>query len=269
MPLLTRSVLYATPSDLWAQAFPKTIDASDFLPGTMTDPIKVGTGSATLTLTGFPRDAYSLVIKTVQAGELGTARVAFSSDGGLTWSPSVKVPQDGVLSVLTSRTYLSGLTAQFEPGNAPSFAFNDQWTLLTTASQEILDQLAASCDSFDSICCNPGNGGRYHLPLQSWPSRVTRFVVKDARFELLSARGFDFKGRDKLYLMERDAEIAWAQRVARYEEHPDIADSAPADFLPDALIGEDRFGIKRRSVFSTDYLDRKVYPGTRDPLNDY
>lgn len=247
MPELVRTQVYATPSDVWNLQMPDTVKATDFTPGFIGPVTFTGTGSGSLILSEAPCDAYDFRIKVTLGGELGTARARTSHNAGVDFSPEFVLLDDSPILLATARGYRAGMFATFSNGLAPpSFVLNNIWSFITTASPQILDKIISICDYVDSIIGNPDSGGRYHLPLISWPRILADVVAKIVRYELLSMRGFDFKGRDKQYMQERDWAVNWLQDVALYKVHPAIKDSLPVTYAPNVVLGPDRYKIVRK-----------------------
>lgn len=91
----------------------------------------MGTGS--LSLSGTPVAAYpGCVLKVSAAGELGTAQVQLSLDGGASYAAAVTVPANGVVTLGAT-----GVTATFAPGPAgagTSFQVGDTWSFALSIS---------------------------------------------------------------------------------------------------------------------------------------
>lgn len=237
------SQLYCTPSDVWSLAFPKTISASDFVPGITSAIIKTAMGSGDMQLaTAYPHDAYLGLLKVTFAGDIGTARAKFSTDNGVSFSPEFLITDQ--VDLFNARMFPTGISVSFVNGASPSFLVNDQYAFTSTAPPEFLDQITTTCDDVDDIIGYKDDGGRYHLPLIAWPRSLTRVVAKIVRFELLVNRGFDSVMRDRIYRDERDGAMEWLTNVAKYLIHPKIVDSNPRPLAPSVIQGYDTFGIR-------------------------
>mgnify|MGYP000208054743 CR=1 FL=1 len=88
---------------------------------------RTGTGSDSdawaMTVSGTPRDAYSVKVKVTRAGATLaalTAAVRISIDGGLTYGPETPVPSNGVIAIGNT-----GLTVTFDDDTAADEAFVD------------------------------------------------------------------------------------------------------------------------------------------------
>jgi len=248
VPETQRTQVYASPSDLWRLGFPDRIEPADFLPGFVSPVSLIGTSPGGFALSGLPTDAFSFRVKITLAGNLGSARLRFSEDEGITYSPEVILPADGHIRLVTSKGWKSGFSATLTNAVAgTSFLLNDYWEFTTTASAEILDAISVACDYLDAELGNPDNGGRYHLPFLSWPRMFADIVAKIARYNLLAVRGFDFKGKDKLYLDERNWAFNWLSDVKNYRTHPAVIDSTPRTYIPTVNLGPDPAGIIRKT----------------------
>lgn len=260
MPEAVRSgPIYATPQRLWSLAFPDQINASDFTPGLISPLTFIGTGSGTLVLSRLPYDEYAYTVKVSFTGEPGTARIRCSEDSVL-FSPEILIPTpDEPIDLVTHKGFLIGLQGTFTEGiTPPSFVLDDSWTFSTLASPSILDALGVASDYIDGEIGNLNdNGGRYHLPLQSWPSTLADVCAKIARFNLLAVRGFDFKEKDVIYLKERDWAFRWLADVKNYRTNPGIVETTPVSFAPSIISGPDPIGIVKRRNFGYDSLGRK------------
>ena len=97
--------------------------------GTVTS-VKTGTG--TLTVSGSPNNAFSVIIKVTGTGQRNTATFKYSIDGGYSYSGDKTVPVNGAYAIP-----YTGLTATFAEGSAPneatSFVAADTFSFTTTA----------------------------------------------------------------------------------------------------------------------------------------
>lgn len=91
--------------------------------GTITGPTKFGIGAQTLTIAAKP--AVQILAKITTGGALGTSQVAFSVDGGATWSAPVAT----AATVQVPNNTLT--TLAFTGGSGGSFVLNDIWTITT------------------------------------------------------------------------------------------------------------------------------------------
>jgi uncharacterized phage protein gp47/JayE len=91
-----------------------------------------GFSPGTLALTGIPTGAYSLRVKVVTAGVLGTAQVKVSTDGALSYGSTQTVPSNGILAVAGT-----GVSLQFANGNngtGAAFLLGDVYSCELTVS---------------------------------------------------------------------------------------------------------------------------------------
>ena len=63
--------------------------------GTVSEISKTGKGGGTLTVTGSPNNAFSVIAKITASGELNTAAFAVSIDGGYRFSDEITIPLTG------------------------------------------------------------------------------------------------------------------------------------------------------------------------------
>ena len=101
--------------------------------GTIGAPTKTGTGFGSLTITGSPTNAFSVIIKITAQGTLNTASFAYSIDGGYSYSDEITVPLAGAYEIPGT-----GLTATFSEATdaekkASSFLVGDTYTAKSTA----------------------------------------------------------------------------------------------------------------------------------------
>ena len=74
---------YLTPTEQWLLARPGSIPLSSWAPGDISDVTKTGTGSATMTASGYPLDAAAVRVRCFVAGEPGgAARVGGAAGRG-------------------------------------------------------------------------------------------------------------------------------------------------------------------------------------------
>ena len=76
-----------------------------------------GSGSGGLSVSGTPTSTFDVRVKVVTQGELGTAQIQVSNDGGQTYAGAVVIPVTGIYAVP-----LTGVSLIFTAGpSAPSF----------------------------------------------------------------------------------------------------------------------------------------------------
>lgn len=90
---------------------------------------KFGTGAETLAVTAKP--AVQILAKITTGGAVGTSQVAFSVDGGVTWSNPVAT----AATVLVGNNLIT--TLAFVGGVAGSFVLNDIWTITTAGTASL------------------------------------------------------------------------------------------------------------------------------------
>src|ERR1700674_1518279 len=61
--------------------------------------VKTGTGTGQVTASGQGTGTFSVVVKIVTAGELGSGVFQYSTDGGVTYSGNVTIPSGATYSV--------------------------------------------------------------------------------------------------------------------------------------------------------------------------
>ena len=208
---------YLTPTELWRLARPGSIPLSSWAPGTVSAVAKTGTGSGTMTAAGYPLDAYAVRVRVVTGGEPGTAQVAVSLDGGVTYpSQSYTVP---VADGLGLPLVVAGEVAlTFTPGAAPSYNVGDLFAFGTTASPEILAQIDAASDEADGYLKNV-----FALPLQSWGVDLRRYVGLLARANLTANRGWT---EAEAFVNARAEAEKWFMAVALGDLQPPVTEAA-------------------------------------------
>lgn len=229
---------YLTPTEQWLLARPGSIPLSSWAPGNVSDVVKTGTGSATMTASGYPLDAYDVRVRCFVAGEPGgLARVKVSLDGGATYPGGLlAVPvNDGQALPLQVAGEVS-LT--FTPGAAPSFAVGDVFAFSTTASPEILAQIESASDEADGYM-----GDVFALPLQAWGADIKRYVGLLARDDLTSNRGMP--GVEEFAAARKEA-VKWWTQVALGNIKPRVTEAAGA-----AVVFADY--VKPRGRYKTDW----------------
>src|SRR5690606_14933508 len=70
-----------------------------------------GTGTGALVASGVAAGSYDVVVRIVATGELGTATLQHSLDGGKNWSSTLTVPSGGTYALGST-----GATLRFVPG---------------------------------------------------------------------------------------------------------------------------------------------------------
>ena len=100
--------------------------------GTVSEVSKSGKGGGTLTVTGTPTNAFSVIVKVTASGELNTAAFISSIDGGFTFSDEAAVPLTGEYALEGT-----GLTLHFaektDEKYLTSFSTEDEYSFSTTA----------------------------------------------------------------------------------------------------------------------------------------
>lgn len=240
---------YATCADLWEESLSDQITPADFSPGLVSIPTLTGTSSGTITVSELPRDAYGIRLKITLAGQVGVARFVCSSDAGVTYLSTEFLTSENPIDIFDSQGRKTGLLVKFTNHATinPSFILNDYWALTTTASPNIIQKLKTISEEIDSIIGHNNEDGRYHLPLKSWPRSLVDVCCHLTARELLEKRGFDMKGRDKLYNIRAERALAWLDDVAHYKKHPNIVDQGQGKFTPSLILGPDKYRIIRKN----------------------
>jgi len=207
-------VAYLTPTEQWLLARPGSIPLSSWAPGEVSDVTKTGTGSATMTASGYPLDAAAVRVRCFVGGEPGgAARVKWSIDGGVTYP-------GGLLAVpLNDGQALPQLCAgdvalAFTAGAAPSFVVGDVWSFSTTPSPEILATIEAVGSDCDTYLRDV-----FALPLTRWDMAIKRNVARRVRYALLVQRGLS---QAEGYEADDKAAVKWWESVARGDLRPDV-----------------------------------------------
>lgn len=138
---------FLTPSGLFKYAplgaIPKA-DVPGRRAGTIGTVTHSGASPATVTITGWPVDAIQFVAKVTTGGDIGTAKIAFSSDNGVTFGIPVLTEINPLLSGWTYEFEDTGIVFTAFPGTGADFILNDTWACTTTASPWILNVCAAA-----------------------------------------------------------------------------------------------------------------------------
>ena len=72
-------------------------------------------------------------------------------------------------------------------------------------------------------------GGRYPLPLLSWPQSFTYHCAKIAVYICLVARGYNQEaGADPLWKVDYEKSMEWCRGIQRQEIHPQVQVSQPS-----------------------------------------
>lgn len=229
---------YLNPTEQWRLARPGSIPLSSWAPGDISDVTKTGTGSATMTASGYPLDAAAVRVRCFVAGEPGgAARVKVSVDGGVTYPGGLlAVPLDDGLS--QPLTCAGEVSLSFTAGAAPSFVIGDVFAFSTTASPEILAQIDAAGAEADGYFADV-----FKLPLSAWGMDIKRAVGLLARDNLTANRGFaDYETFSKA---RKEAE-RWLERVALGELQPSVTEAAGGGVVFPSFM-------KARKAFGTDW----------------
>lgn len=120
---------------------------------------KSGTGTATMTVSGTPLDAYDATVEILEDGTnlaAATASFRYSLDGGDSFSPELAMP--------TAGTYLvdgTGMTLTFVNGETgTSFKAGDSYTFTTTAPAY---SLTAANSALDALLADSASFFKVHL----------------------------------------------------------------------------------------------------------
>ena len=258
---------YLTPTEQWLLARPGSIPLSSWAPGEVSDVTKTGTGSATMTASGYPLDAAAVRVRCFVGGEPGgAARVKWSIDGGVTYPGGLlAVPLNDGLSLplmcagdvalsftagaapsfvvgdvfAFSTTASPEILAQIEAaGAAPSFVVGDVFAFSTTASPEILAQIEAASAEADGYM-----GDVFALPLSAWGLDIKRYVALLARDHLTSNRGMP--NTDE-FAEARKTAVKWWTQVALGNVKPRVTEAAGG-----AVVFSDF--VKPRGKYKTDW----------------
>lgn len=133
---------YLTELDLWRMSLPKSLNPTEFEPGTVGPLTFTGAGTGLLEV-AWPRGTYPAVaVKVTTAGDPGGAlRAALSLDGGATFAASQLIPASGEVT-----TWGRELALTF---SGTGFLFGDQWSCSTIASPELTQHIASTEDEAD------------------------------------------------------------------------------------------------------------------------
>lgn len=231
---------YLTPTEQWLLARPGSIPLSSWEPGTVSDVVKTGTGSGSMTASGYPLDAFPVRVRVFVSGEPGPdglARVKVSLDAGLTYpGPLLPVPANDRQAL--PLTCAGEVALTFTPGAAPSFVVGDTFAFTTTPSPEILLQIEAAGDEADGYM-----GDVFALPLQAWALDIKRYVALLARDNLTSNRGMP--NTDEFAAGRKDA-VKWWMQVALGNIKPRVTEAAGG-----AVVFSDF--VKPRGKYKTDW----------------
>jgi len=231
-------VPYLTPTEQWRLARPGSIPLSSWAPGDISDVTKTGTGSATMTASGYPLDAAAVRMRCYVGGEPGgAARLKVSVDGGATYTGGLlSVPVNDGLSLPLVVAGEVALT--FTAGASPSFVEGDVFAFSTTASPEILAQIDAAGAEADGYFADV-----FKLPLSAWGMDIKRAVGLLARDNLTANRGFT--NVEEFGKARKEAE-RWLERVALGELQPSVTEAAGGGVVFPSFI-------KPRKAFGTDW----------------
>ena len=239
---------YITPAELWVLAWPPALKASDFEPGRIGAATKTGTGSGSILVTGFPRDALTVRFECVTGGEPGAATFRYWTDGANygdteTW-PAGKA--QGLVNTIPQGTdtgdllkdSVTGLEIAMVPGAPPSYVAGDRWVFTTRESAQVRAGILAG-----SARARRYLGARYQLgadPVQD--ASIKQDIAILCRGALLDVRGVNSGQDADIYLKAearaKDALISIAKKL----EHPSGLGEGPV-YAPDLYEGADRGGI--------------------------
>lgn len=216
---------YAEAADLAGLGLPVRALASVppyFGPVTLT-----GSGTATMTLGGFPAGIYDLRARVSTGGALGSAAVEVSTNGGTSYGSPLAVPSSGVVAVpSTSSSFASGLTLTF---SGPLVLADVYAGDAASSVERALDE---GSDWLDGYLAR-----RYTLPLTAWDITVRSAAVSRAGCKLLETRGYSpAAGTDEVVRASFEDAQRWAERVARGWISPSVTDSSGADLAEDVAV---------------------------------
>jgi hypothetical protein len=143
---------FLTPTGLFQYAplgaIPKA-DVPGRRAGTIGTVTHTGASPATVTITGWPVDVVQFKAKVTTACDIGTAKIAFSTDNGATYGVPIQTELVPVLGNAGAFSWSyeigdTGLIFTAAPGTGTDFILNDTWACTTTASPWIMTVCAAA-----------------------------------------------------------------------------------------------------------------------------
>lgn len=116
--------------------------------GTVSSVTKVGTGAETLAVAA--KNAVAMKVKVTTGGDVATARVAFSFDGGATYGTDVLTAATLVVpgNTLTTLSFTGGSAGAFVLGDVWSIATTGTATLTGTGTGTVAISVASPVDSY-------------------------------------------------------------------------------------------------------------------------
>ncbi|SKC68276.1 DUF2586 family protein [Maledivibacter halophilus] len=116
--------------------------------GSIGDVIHSGTGEATYTVSGTPKNSYEIIIEVLKDGGLNGATYRYSIDGGNSFTGEKTIPTDGEVTIENTGIKIT-FTEAADPEN--SFKIGDVYSFKTTApkmsNQEVLDAISTTEDA--------------------------------------------------------------------------------------------------------------------------
>jgi len=225
---------HITPTDLIRLAPFSAVPAAEIPgddPGLWSTVIAVQTGNGSLAVGGFPIDALDLQVLCTTGGEIGTAAFSASRDAGVVFLPPVVSEANPDLGgIWRYQIPLTGITAELRFATAPSFVQGDLFTFATTASQRLLDLIAAGSALWDQHARN-----QYVDPENHTPSALEKlYIAQIVRWWLFSGRGLpDADARQQ----ERMFDIAYKhfQMHSKGDLRAAPGEQTEAPFFPDVM----------------------------------
>lgn len=152
--------VYFTPTELLTRAPLGSIPRADVpgpFKGKIGPVVKTGASTGSIFVGGYVIDAYPVVIRVAVGGELGTAQLEISVNGGTDFDDPVLTDPNASLNTRWDHEIgITGLVLSATNGTAPSFVQGDTWTLTTTASPKLLQVCGELSDYFRKWAENTG-----------------------------------------------------------------------------------------------------------------
>ncbi len=101
--------------------------------GTIGEVTRVGDGGGSMTATGSPTNAFSVIVKITAQGGLNTAAFIVSIDGGFSYSDEITVPMTGSYELSGTGMTLKFVEATQADQKPSSFLVNDTYSFQTAA----------------------------------------------------------------------------------------------------------------------------------------
>lgn len=243
---------FITNLEMAVLAWPAAVRPEELSPPRVLPPVKTGTGSGVLVVSGASFDAHFVRVEIVAPGEPGVATYRARTDGADassgTWGDTLLTTTGDQALLHTAAVEGqdgadTGLRLAFVAGVPLSFAAGDRWDFVTRASPVVTTACMAASADAKGLISGPDGGGQFTGDLASVDASLKSYVADLAALRLLEKRGIDPRSQDgELYVQRAERATAKLKEVGDKQRFPKVSEQETR-YAPDAYLGADRGGI--------------------------